>query len=155
MRQHHYKTTIRWTGNTGTGTQDYRTYERSHTISIEGKPDLPASSDTPFRGDATRHNPEDLFLSSLSACHMLWYLHLCADNGIVVTDYQDQATGVMIDGVPEGGRFTEVVLHPVVTITDAALTDKAIQLHDEAHRQCFIANSCNFPVRHQPAIVIA
>jgi organic hydroperoxide reductase OsmC/OhrA len=95
------------------------------------------------------HNPEDLFLASLSSCHMLWYLHLCADAGIIVTDYSDEATGTMLQA-NEGGHFTEVILHPVVTITDASKMDKANALHHEANKNCFIANSCNFKVKHEP-----
>ena len=125
-KQHHYTATITWTGNKGEGTVKYDAYERSHTLSIAGKPDLLCSSDTPFRGDGTKHNPEDALLYSLSSCHMLWYLHLCADAGIVVTDYVDNATGTLTMGEP--ARFTEVVLHPVVTLTDAAHTELANEL---------------------------
>jgi organic hydroperoxide reductase OsmC/OhrA len=101
-------------------------------------------------GDITKHNPEDLFLASLSSCHMLWYLHLCADNGIVVTHYEDNATAVMVQ-TATGGHFTEAILHPQVTITDIAMIEKANALHKEANRHCFIANSCNFPVQHKPS----
>jgi len=152
-KQHTYTATITWTGNNGTGTSDYAAYERSHIIQIAGKPDLPASSDTPFRGDGTRHNPEDMLLSALSSCHMLWYLHLCADAGIIVTEYRDEATGTMVQTV-NGGHFTEVTLHPQVTITDASMVEKAKELHDDAHRNCFIANSVNFPVKHEPIVIL-
>lgn len=148
-KQHHYKATITWTGNRGEGTKTYKGYDRSHNISINNKNDIPASSDAPFMGDITKHNPEDLLLASLSSCHMLWYLHLCSDNGIVVTGYVDNATGTMIEN-GKGGHFEEVVLHPQVTITDIAQVEKANSLHDEAHQCCFIANSCNFPVKHVP-----
>ncbi|MES2704478.1 MAG: OsmC family protein [Bacteroidota bacterium] len=149
MKQHNYETTITWTGNNGTGTSDYRAYERSHTLTVNGKPDMLCSSDTPFRGDAAKHNPEDMLLASLSSCHMLWYLHLCADAGIVVTDYTDNAKGVMTETPGSGGKFTEVTLYPVVTITDDRRADEANQLHDKAHKFCFIANSVNFPVKHE------
>lgn len=148
MKDHQYKTNITWTGNTGKGTETYRGYERSHTVSTEGKPDILMSSDPAFSGDRGKYNPEDLLLISLSSCHMLWYLHLCADAGIVVTDYTDDASGTMTED-NEGGRFTEVILHPQVKITDAAQKEKALALHVEAHKKCFIANSCNFPVRHE------
>ena len=147
---HDYSVNIKWTGNNGTGTSSYTAYERSHIISIENKPDILASSDTPFRSDNTRHNPEDMLLASLSACHMLWYLHLCADAGIVVTDYIDNATGTLVVTPGSGGHFSEVTLHPIVTIADKAMIDKANELHDKAHHFCFIANSVNFPVRHEP-----
>ncbi|MEO8772334.1 MAG: OsmC family protein [Ferruginibacter sp.] len=148
-KEHHYKTTITWTGNRGEGTKTYKGYDRSHNISINNKIDISASSDAPFMGDITKHNPEDMLLASLSSCHMLWFLHLCADSGIVVSNYVDNATGTMVE-TGKGGHFTEVVLHPQVTITDRALVDKANSLHEEAHKCCFIANSCNFPVTHAP-----
>lgn len=89
--RHTYELTVRWTGNTGTGTENYRAYSRAHEIRIAGKPTVPASADPHFRGDAARWNPEELLVSSLAQCHMLWYLHLCATNGVVVTDYVDHA----------------------------------------------------------------
>lgn len=152
-KTHHYKTAITWTGNKGSGTSRYDAYDRAHTVSIAGKPDLLCSSDTAFRGDGTRHNPEDMLLASLSSCHMLWYLHLCSDAGIIVTDYTDNAEGVM-EETSGGGRFTEVTLHPVVTVQDASMIEKANALHDQAHEKCFIANSCNFPVRHEAVAVV-
>jgi organic hydroperoxide reductase OsmC/OhrA len=148
-KEHHYESTITWTGNRGEGTSSYKGYDRSHIISIKNKADIAASSDAPFMGDVSKHNPEDLLLASLSSCHMLWYLHLCADNGIIVTAYQDQPTGTMLQ-TEHGGHFTEVVLHPQVTITDSNMIEKANELHADAHKNCFIANSCNFPVRHDP-----
>ena len=149
-REHTYKTHIKWTGNSGHGTTDATSYERSHTLIINHKPDILCSSDTPFRGDANKHNPEDFFLYSLAACHMLWYLHLCADHGIVVTSYTDDAVGTMVEKPAGGGHFTAVTLYPKVRITDETLIDKANALHEEAHKKCFIANSCNFPVVHEP-----
>src|SRR4051812_12876997 len=153
-RQHHYSLTVKWTGNRGEGTTGAANYDRAHTISVDNKVDILGSSDTPFRGDGTRHNPEDMLLASLSSCHMLWYLHLCADAGVVVVDYTDNATATMEELATGGGRFTEVVLHPVVTVADTSMIEKANQLHDMAHQKCFIANSCNFPVRHQPVSII-
>lgn len=154
MSTHHYKAIIRWTGNKGEGTTHYRAYDRDHTISIENKADLDASSDPAFRGDQSKHNPEDLFLSSLSSCHMLWYLHLCADAGVVVTDYVDNATGIMEESAIQGGRFTEVTLHPVVTVMEASMIEKANEIHDKANAMCFIANSVNFPVNHHPVTIV-
>lgn len=148
-KEHHYQLSVQWTGNTGQGTSRYRSYERSHTISAKGKPTIAASSDPAFLGDASRYNPEELLLASLSGCHMLWFLHLCSDRGIVVIDYTDEPAGTMME-TESGGRFSEVTLKPQVTITDAALVDKANELHAEANRLCFIANSVNFPVRHEP-----
>jgi organic hydroperoxide reductase OsmC/OhrA len=148
--QHQYKATIRWTGNTGTGTDNYRNYERSHQIIIENKSDISGSSDPAFRGDNTKHNPEDLLVSSLSSCHMLWYLHLCAEAGVIVTDYIDNATGIMVEAANGGGQFTEVTLNPIVTVTKQHMVEKANELHKKANELCFIANSVNFPVKHNP-----
>jgi organic hydroperoxide reductase OsmC/OhrA len=149
-KKHHYNTTIRWTGNKGSGTINYKNYERSHTISIENKSNILGSSDPAFRGDKTKHNPEDLLVSSLSSCHMLWYLHLCSEAGGIVIDYIDNATGIMIETLNGGGKFIEVTLHPVVLVKEDAMIDKANELHGKAHELCFIANSVNFPVRHNP-----
>lgn len=149
-RNHNYQLTIQWTGNTGQGTASYRTYERNHIIKASGKPDIAGSSDPNFRGDTTKYNPEELLVASLSACHMLWYLHLCAEAGIVVVEYVDHSTGVMIEAAQGGGHFTEVTLHPTVTITDNAMIGKANALHRKAHELCYIANSVNFPVHHKP-----
>jgi organic hydroperoxide reductase OsmC/OhrA len=152
MKNHQYQVDMQWTGNKGEGTKAYHLYDRSHVISVNNKPDIPCSSDPQFRGDKTRYNPEELLVSSLSGCHMLWYLHLCAKAGIVVTDYHDQATGTMVETDDGGGYFSEVTLHPVVTITDMAQAQKAEQLHEDANKLCFIANSCKFPVHHRPLI---
>lgn len=148
-KTHHYQTSLVWEGNKGSGTMDYRSYDRNYVISIENKADISGSSDSAFLGDKTKHNPEDLLLSSLSSCHMLWYLHLCSQHGIIVIDYKDNATGTMTENADGSGQFTEVILHPVVVIIDQAKTEKALSLHAEANKMCFIANSCNFPIRHQ------
>ena len=147
---HFYKATINWTGNLGKGTSQYKAYSRNHEISSEDKPTIYASSDPSFRGEATRYNPEELFVASLSSCHMLWYLHLCSEAGVIVIDYIDNATGTMTETEDGSGHFTEVTLHPVVIVTDASMIDKANELHYEAHKFCFVANSCNFPVHHNP-----
>ncbi|MEQ8711941.1 MAG: OsmC family protein [Cyclobacteriaceae bacterium] len=154
MKQHQYQIKVEWTGNEGEGTLNYKSYSRSHTISGVGKYDeILASSDPSFLGDKSRYNPEDLFLSSISACHMLWYLHLCAVNKIVVTGYVDQAEGVMEEAANGSGKFVEVTLHPHVAIANEEHVQKAESLHAEANRMCFIANSCNFPIGHQPTTV--
>lgn len=153
MNTHQYSANIVWTGNTGTGTSDYASYSRDHVISIDHKQDLQGSSDSIFRGDVTKHNPEDMLLSSLSVCHMLWYLHLCADAGVIVTAYTDNVEGILEYG-KNGGRFTEVILHPIVSVKSEEMIPLAMSLHSEAHACCFIANSVNFPVDHQPSIII-
>jgi organic hydroperoxide reductase OsmC/OhrA len=150
MKHHLYKSTVTWTGNKGTGTNDYRSYERGHTISIDGKPDILGSSDAAFRGDKHKHNPEDLMVAALSSCHMLWYLHLCSDNAIIVTHYSDHATGTMHENADGSGQFSEITLHPEVVVKDASMIEKANALHHDAHQMCFIARSVNFPVLHKP-----
>lgn len=148
--EHNYQLTVRWTGNNGTGTSSYRAYERSHTIQIDNKVDIKGSSDPVFHGDKTVHNPEDLLLASLSACHMMSYLHVCVKAGIVVTDYIDNAIGKMAVNDDGSGHFTEVTLNPIVTVSDSSMLEKANELHKTANQLCFIANSVNFPVRHFP-----
>lgn len=153
-KQHNYKTGLQWTGNTGRGTSDYRAYERSYTLSIPGKPDIPGSSDPAFRGDQSRYNPEELLVASLSSCHMLWYLHLCAQAGVVVVHYTDNAVGIMAETATGGGHFTGVVLNPVVTVQDETMCEKALSLHKKAHEFCFIANSVAFEVQHVPSCLV-
>jgi organic hydroperoxide reductase OsmC/OhrA len=155
-REHHYSVTVQWTGNTGTGTSGYRSYERRHEISAGSeKLAIPASSDPAFRGDRARWNPEELLVAALSSCHQLSYLHLCAVAGIVVVDYVDRAEGVMAELPGDSGHFVRVVLHPKVTVAPGSDVAKALELHHEAHAKCFIANSVNFPVLHEPQIVAA
>ncbi|MEZ0092885.1 OsmC family protein [Streptacidiphilus sp. EB129] len=152
-RTHSYRTEVGWTGNRGTGTSDYRSYDRSHDIDADGRPRIQASSDPAFRGDPARWNPELLLVASVSECHMLWYLHYCAVGGVVVTGYTDAAEGTMSED-EKGGRFTEVVLRPRVEVASAEMVARAEALHADAHRACFIANSVNFPVRHEGAVTV-
>jgi len=146
MNQHCYEVQVEWTGNTGEGTKTYKSYRRDHTITSEGKPQIPASSDPAFRGDRTRYNPEELLVASLSSCHMLWYLHLCAVNHITVLEYRDAPSGVMQENADGSGEFVRVVLKPAVKVSPGDDRAKALALHDEAHRLCFIARSVKFPV---------
>ena len=152
---HHYDVAVRWTGNRGTGTSGYRDYDRTHVVESEGPPPLPGSSDPSFRGEADRWNPEQLLVAALSQCHMLWYLHLCATAGVVVTAYADDARGTMTEERDGGGRFTEVLLRPRVEVADPAMAGAATALHAEAHARCFVARSVNFDVRHEPAVAVA
>ena len=151
--EHAYKAHITWTGNSGTGTSAYKAYTRDYEIACAGKPPIRGSADPAFLGDPGRHNPEDMLVAALSACHMLWYLHLCAAEGVVVTAYQDEATGVMRTRADGSGEFTRVILHPRVSITAGSDPETAHILHAKAHAKCFIARSVNFPVEHEVEIV--
>lgn len=151
---HHYQVNLIWTGNFGQGTSDYRAYARSHEIVVPGKPKILGSADPAFRGDRNRYNPEELLLASIASCHMLWYLHLCADAQISVLQYADSPTGVMRETAEGGGRFEAVTLKPEVTIAAGGGAALAIQLHDRAHQCCFIANSVNFPISCEPSLQI-
>lgn len=152
MKEHKYIAKIEWTGNTSSGTSDYKSYERSHSIIVENKPTILASSDPSFRGDKSRHNPEELFVSSFSSCHMLWYLHLCAINNVVVEEYSDIAEGYMVEESSGSGHFKEVVLNPHVVVKSQEMVAKAIELHEKANAYCFMANSVKFPVNHRPMV---
>jgi len=154
MRTHRYQITNRWTGNLGTGTSDYRSYSRAHELSTEAKSiAIPGTADPLFRGDRARYNPEELLLGALSACHMLWALHWCADAGIVVTDYVDDARGEMVERGDGAGEFTRVVLQPRMTITDASRIEDAIAIHARVHEVCAIARSVNFAVECNPVVL--
>ncbi|MFE6734041.1 OsmC family protein [Microbacterium sp. NPDC057650] len=155
LGEHRYALTTTWTGNAGTGTSGYRDYRRDVTLQVEGKPELLASSDKPFRGDTSRWNPEDLLVASLSECHLLSYLHACVTVGAIVTSYRDEATGVMREDGRGGGAFVEVVLRPRVTVADESMVAVAEEAHHQAHEWCFIANSVNFPVRVEPVVTVA
>ncbi len=148
-RTHVYKTAVSWSN--ASGTTAYAAYPRDHSLQIAGKPDLAMSSDPAFLGNSTRYNPEELLVASLSSCHMLWYLALCATHGIIVTNYEDHATGTLTEA--EGGRFVEVQLHPRATLV-AGEAEKARELHEVAHKKCFVANSVNFPVTVVPEFVM-
>lgn len=155
-KTHRYIVTVKWTGNTGAGTSSYRSYERRHEIAAgDGKPAIPGSSDPAFRGDPARWNPEELLVAALSACHKLWYLHLCAVSGIVVVDYVDHAEGILRETDDGSGHFERVILRPQVTVAPGSDLAKARELHEHAHEKCFIANSVNFPVQHEPEIKTA
>ena len=148
---HEYAVTVTWTGNRGSGTTGYGDYSRSFELDAEGKHGIAGSSDPAFRGDDGRWNPEQLLIGSLSACHKLWFLHLAAVAGVVVTAYVDHAEGTMRTSPgAETGRFERVVLRPEVTVSGAFQSATLQALHEDAHRRCFIANSVNFPVLFEP-----
>lgn len=153
-KEHFYNATIKWTGNDGTGTSEYTAYSRSHEISGDGgKRPILASADPVYRGDASRYNPEELVIAAIAGCHMLWYLHLCADAGVIVVDYEDDARGTLTESDDGNGRFSNATINPRVTITKESNAETAAKLHDKAHELCFIANSMNFPVKVEPLIM--
>ncbi|MEZ5872947.1 MAG: OsmC family protein [Nitratireductor sp.] len=151
---HEYSATISWTGNRGTGTSAYRAYDRTWDLESPGKPVLHCSNDPLLGGDPAKYNPEDMLLAALSACHMLWYLHLCANAGIVVTSYRDEPVGVGETARNGAGRFLSATLRPRIMIAKGGDTARAEQIHHEVHQYCFIARSVNFPVGYEPEIVV-
>lgn len=148
--EHQYKLISVWHGNKSEGTKNVRTYDRSHTVSIKGKPELHLTTDNPAVGDKSKLNPEDLLVSAISSCHMLSYLYVCALEGIVITTYIDNATGIMIEKETGGGGFKEVTLNPICEVADESMIAKAIELHHKAHEICYIANSVNFEIKCNP-----
>ncbi|MFP5366051.1 OsmC family peroxiredoxin [Pseudarthrobacter phenanthrenivorans] len=155
LHEHHYALAVQWTGNLGEGTASYRGYSRDHDILIPGLPVLKGSADPTFHGDQERYNPEQLLLAALAQCHMLSFLHVAVKHGVVVTDYRDEATGLMKLNRDGSGQFERVTLHPHVTVADQSHVELAAQLHHEANQVCFIARSVNFPVEHEPETVVA
>jgi organic hydroperoxide reductase OsmC/OhrA len=151
-RQHHYELTVRWTGNRGHGTDGFRAYSRNHEVHAVGPPLILGSSDPAFRGDPERWNPEQLFLAAVSQCHMLWFLHLAAVAGVVVTDYEDRATAVMAEEPSGAGQFTGMTLHPRVTVVDPTQQALVGELHERAGSMCFLARSVNFPIHHDATV---
>ena len=151
---HRYALTLVWEGNRGTGTSDYASYGRQYRVSMAGKPDLLGSADPLFRGDSALHNPEELLLTALSSCHMLSYLALCARSRITVLRYSDETEGTLELRPDGGGSFREASLRPRVPVAAGADLGRATALHEKAGEQCFIASSCNFPVRHLPVVEI-
>jgi organic hydroperoxide reductase OsmC/OhrA len=152
VRHHSYRVTVEWTGNRGPGTPNHSGYGREHTIGAGAKPPIAGSSDPAFRGDPARWNPEDLLLASVSTCHQLWYLGLCAKAGISVASYRDEAEAVMVEEADGCGRVISAMLRPVITIRAGDDVATAIRLHHDAHHYCFIANSVNFPITCEPTV---
>lgn len=153
MSEHAYQLKLKWTGNTGEGTSSYRAYSRNHLVAADGKSNLECSADPAFLGDARKWNPEELLVASVSNCHMLWYLHLCADAGINVESYEDHPRGFMTINPEGGGSFSRIVLSPRVVITPENDPQLATELHSTANAKCFIASSLNFPVEHRAETV--
>jgi organic hydroperoxide reductase OsmC/OhrA len=147
---HNFTSSIIWTGNRGEGTRVYKGYDRTWDIALPGKDIIHCSNDPVLGGDPTKMNPEDLLISALSACHMLWYLHLASNAGIVVTGYRDDPIG-QGETLPNGaGRFLAAVLRPKISMQEGADLKFAGELHNQVHDFCFIARSVNFPVSYEP-----
>lgn len=154
-KQHRYQLTVEWTGNRGEGTASYRSYDRDSQVSAEHVEPIAGSSDPHFRGNPSRWNPEQLLLAAASQCHLLSYLHQAAVNGVVVTKYVDHPTGVLTEDGNGGGTFTDITLHPVVTVAEQAMVETAERLHADANRTCFIANSLALPIHHDVTTVVS
>ncbi|PWE27329.1 peroxiredoxin [Pararhodobacter marinus] len=151
---HSFTSRIRWTGNTGDGTAHYRAYTRDWAVAVPGKPEIPCSNDPALGGNPGLMNPEDMLLSALAGCHMLWFLHLASEAGIVVTAYEDDPEGVA-EGRPGGAqRFARVVLRPKITVKPGADLARAEAIHHQIHEVCFIARSVNFPVGIEPVFTV-
>lgn len=152
MSSERFEVVTVWTGNSGTGTSGYGAYERAHEFRIPGKPVIRGSSASAYRGDAGLQNPEELLVASASACHMLWYLHLCAESGVVVESYEDRATGELVVYPSGSGEFASVTLRPRVRIRGGGNVDVARSLHTEAGARCFIARSLKCDVLLEPSV---
>lgn len=144
--QHHYTSRIQWTGNTGQGTASYHAYQRRWDVSTPGKPTIHCSNDPLLGGDPTLHNPEDLLLACVSACHMLWYLHLASREGVNVQRYTDNPSGLGAVESNGAGRFLSVTLRPIIVLAADSDLQRADAIHPLIHQYCFIARSLNFPV---------
>lgn len=155
LNQHHYEINVHWTGNRGTGTSGYKAYGRDHSVTATGLPALLGSADKTFHGDRDRWNPEQLLLTALAQCHMLSYLHVAVLHGVVVTKYEDCATGTLVLNADGSGQFESATLHPKVFVADPSMEEPAMALHAEAASKCFIARSVNFPVHHAPGLLAA
>lgn len=155
LSKHSYEINVHWTGNRGTGTSGYKAYGRDHAITAEGLPALLGSADKTFHGDRDRWNPEQLLLTALAQCHMLSYLHVAVSHGVVITKYEDNATGILVLNPDGSGQFESATLHPKIYVADPATEDLALSLHAAAAAKCFIARSVNFPVHHEPGLLVA
>jgi organic hydroperoxide reductase OsmC/OhrA len=151
-RSHAYRARLNWEGNRGRGTAEYAGYGRRFRVMTDGKPELVGSADPLFLGEPQLHNPEDLLLAAVASCHMLTYLALCSRAGISVVEYADAPAGILTLEPEGGGSFREITLRPRVVLAAGGDRAAAFRLHVRAHELCFIARSCSFPVRHEPAV---
>ena len=152
VHEHHYQVTTKWLVDNNDGNQDIKTYDRTHSVSIDGKPELLLTTDNAAVGDKSKLNIKYILVTAISSCHMLSYLYVCSLEGIIVTSYIDHAKGLMLEESKGGGSFKEVVLYPEVKVKEHSMIEKAIELHHKAHEICYIANSVNFEVKCKPTI---
>ncbi len=113
---------------------------RAHRIELASQT-LLASSMPERGGDAERADPEEMFVASLSSCHMLWFLALARERRLRVVSYADEAVGEL-----DGERITRVELHPQVAFEREPDATTVAELHHAAHERCYLASSVNFPV---------
>lgn len=150
MTEHEFPARVVWTGNLGRGTTNYHAYQRTWSVATPGKSEIQCSNDPLLGGDPALHNPEDLLIATVSACHMLWYLHLASKAKIIVTSYVDDPVGIGETEANGTGRFVRAVLRPRIDVVEGADLAKAEALHHDVHRYCFIARSVNFPITYEP-----
>jgi organic hydroperoxide reductase OsmC/OhrA len=148
--KHLFKAKLNWFSTIKEEVSTSKIYTKNHTITIEGKDILDVSAAKAFKGDPSLYNPEDLLLSSVVSCHMMSYLYVCSQNGIEVVSYTDAADATLEVLESGSGRFTQVRLYPKVIIRQKEKITEAISLHKKANELCFIANSCNFHIIHEP-----
>ena len=155
----HYTAEVIWQR----GEQDFVAgrYSRRHMLRFDGGIDVPGSSSPqvvplPW-SDAHAVDPEEAFVSSISSCHMLWFLSIAGKQRYCVDSYHDNAVGEMRKN--DGGKLVvvRVTLHPAVVFSGARLPDRSAldQLHHEAHAECFIANSVKTEIVCEPVLAAA
>ena len=142
--QHEFSLRAEW-NTTQSSPHPKRGFLRDVVIQAEGPGELHGSAAKPFHGDPERWNPEQLMLAALVECHILSYLYVAGEAEIPVEKVSVRGE-LTLDSGANGGQITGATLYPEVWVADAMLLPRARQLHEEAHRQCFIARSVNFPI---------
>jgi len=149
---HLFEGSLRWTGS-ASEVNGKLALARAFRVEFAGKAPIEGSSPAVFNGDDSRHNPETLMVASLMACHHLTYVAVCERSGVKLTGYTDRASGTL--AIKDGKmRMVEVVLRPRVTVADATQLERARELHDKAHANCFMSNSVNFEVKVEPDVTV-
>lgn len=148
--RHTFEAHLSWTKPDEASSNRKRIYGKTHLMQINGKQDLTISAAKAFKGDPALHNPEDQLLSSIMSCHMMSFLYVCSQHNMEVFSYKDKATAILETYEDGSGKIVSVSLFPQVIIADHNQIELANALHVKANKLCFIANSCNFPVQHEP-----